>query len=71
VITSVVPGTDAAEKGLAEGQIVGQINQRPVTTVEQVTALVENARENGRAIVLVTINDPTGGTRFIPVHLNK
>ena len=71
VITAVAPGTDAASKGLSEGQIVGQINQKPVNTVDDVSELVETARENGRSIVLVTIKDPTGGTRFIPVQLNK
>jgi len=69
VITSVVSGSDADQKGLVPGLLVAEANQHKVTTVAEVEAIVADAVKAGRTAMLFKIIDPSGQARFIGVKL--
>jgi serine protease Do len=69
VVTEVKSGSDAAEKGFVPGQTIVEVNQKSVTTVEEVSDLVSVAKEEGRPAVLFKIADQTGAERFVAVKL--
>jgi serine protease Do len=69
VVTSVVRGSDAYTKGFLEGLVVEEVNQVKVGSVDQVMAMVGEAKEAGRPAVLFKIADPAGGSRFVAVRL--
>jgi serine protease Do len=70
VVTGVKTGTDAYEKGIIEGLVISEVNQKSITTVADVTGLVGSAKEEGRPAVLFKVTDPAGSSRFIAVKLN-
>ncbi|ODT57950.1 MAG: serine protease [Paracoccus sp. SCN 68-21] len=55
VITGVDPEGPAAEKGLAAGDIITDVNQQTVATLSDLTDRIEEAREAGRRSVLMLI----------------
>lgn len=69
LITDVVAGSDAEDKGLRVGLVIEEVNQQSISTVEEVAALVGEAREAGRPAVLFKVADPTGVRRFVAVKL--
>ncbi len=69
VVTTVRSGSDAEDKGFIPGLIVTEVNQRQVGSVDELSALVAEAREAGRPAVLFKVTDPAGTTRFIAVRL--
>lgn len=70
VVTDVRERSDADEKGLIAGLVIGEVNQRPVGSVEEVEQMVADARAAGRAAVLFKVTDPVGATRYVAVRLN-
>jgi serine protease Do len=69
VVTDVADGSDADKKGMLPGLRVIEVNQKTVSTLEEIVALVGAAREAGRPAVLFKVLDPTGNSRFIAVKL--
>ena len=69
VITEVTPGSDAERQGLITGLVISEVNQRKVASVDEVTSMVDAAKEAGRPAVLFKVTDPTGSSRFIAVKL--
>ncbi len=69
VITEVVSGSDAADKGLAPGLVIEEVNQRDVGDLGDIIAIVGNARETGRPAVLFKVVNPSGAQRFVAVRL--
>ncbi|SFZ82801.1 serine protease Do [Devosia enhydra] len=69
VVTRVVQGSDASRKGFLEGVLVEEVNQVRIETVDQIMAMVGEAKEAGRPAVLFKISDPAGGSRFVAVRL--
>ncbi|MBM3603416.1 MAG: Do family serine endopeptidase [Alphaproteobacteria bacterium] len=55
VITGVDAEGPAAEKGLAAGDIITEVNQQPVGSVAELQSRVDEAREAGRRSVLMLI----------------
>lgn len=55
VITGVDAEGPAAEKGLAAGDIITDVNQQTVTSLADLTARIDEAREAGRQSVLMLI----------------
>ena len=51
VIAGISPGSDAASEGLQRGDVILQINQRPVMTPSEAAAAVDTAKKAGRDTV--------------------
>jgi serine protease Do len=69
VVTSVAIGSDAEEKGFIPGQVIVEVNQKAVSSVDEVTIAVSAAKEAGRPAVLFKVSDQTGAERFVAVRL--
>ncbi len=53
IITRVVPGSEAAEKGLREGYVIREVNRQPVSNVQQFQEAVSQAISEDRSILLL------------------
>ncbi len=67
VITQVEPNSAAFEAGLREGDVILEINRRPVKGAEDAVKLTENVKDK-RTLVRVWSK---GGSRFVVVDENK
>jgi serine protease Do len=70
IITQVVDGSDAYDKGLIPGLMITEVNQKPVESVAEIEALVTEASTAKRPAVLFKVRDPAGSSRFIAVRLD-
>lgn len=68
LIAGVLPGSDAAAKGLRAGDVLEQVGGRPVTDAAEVSAEVARLRAAGRPGVLVRIYRD-GRSLFVPLEL--
>lgn len=68
VIVSVKPMSEAAEKGLFEGDVIVEVNQQPVTTPEKLQAVIADAQKSGKTSVLFLVNRE-GDVRFLALKL--
>ncbi|MBX2833861.1 MAG: DegQ family serine endoprotease [Micavibrio sp.] len=69
LITSIEPHSQAAEKGLYEGDIIIEANQKPLEKAKDLQAVIDAAKDDGRSSVLFLINRE-GDTRFIAVKID-
>lgn len=68
LVTEVDPAGVAAAKGMQPGDVIVEVGQEPVSTPEDVSRRVEEARAAGRRTVLLLIQ--TGpDLRFVPLSL--
>ena len=70
VIDTVENLSEAATKGLLEGDVIVEINQQAVNDPKKVAEIIEKAQKNGRASVLLLINRE-GDVRFVALKINK
>ncbi|PSK87249.1 serine protease Do [Limimaricola soesokkakensis] len=68
VVTDVDPASDAAEKGVAAGDVITEAGQQPVASVADFEARVEEAREAGRKSLLLLVRR-AGDPRFVALGL--
>jgi len=68
VITKVDPTSDAADKGLAPGDVVMKVGTHMVKTPQDVQAGVAEAAKGGRKSVLLLVSGQ-GGSRFVAVDI--
>lgn len=71
VIAAVDPSADAAQKGLRRGDIILSINNRAVTSAEQVDTIIAEAKASGRDAVLLRVQRGGGQPNFLPVRLRS
>jgi serine protease Do len=69
IITKVDPNGGAADQGLQRGDLIMSVNNQPVTTPAQVTAMVETARRAGRSSVLLLVKRATAPEAFVAVNI--
>ena len=67
VVTEVKPDSGAAEAGLKPGDVIQEINRKPVKTAEEAVRLTENASD--KTTLLRVWRD--GGSRFVVVDESK
>ena len=70
VITSVDPGSDAAEKGLRRGDVIVSVNRQAVTQPQQVVAAVDATKRAGRSSVLLLVKRGQGIEAFFGIDIS-
>ncbi len=66
VVTKVEGGSDAAEKGLSQGDIVVAIGNQPVKSVADVSKAVADAKAQNRKTVLILVEE-NGVRRYLAI----
>jgi serine protease Do len=67
IVTAVAPASDAAEKGLAAGDVILQADGRAVRTAQELTTATDAARRATRPVLLQI--DGRAGRRFVAVDV--
>ena len=70
VVTEVITGSPAAEKGLAAGDVIVRFGQSRITSIDQLSKGIDAARDDGRSGVLMLINRD-GQNRFVQIAFAK
>ena len=71
VISAVDESSNAAAQGLARGDVILSINQRPTTTIQDVISAVAAAKAAGRPSVLVLVQRKTNPPSYVGLELAK
>ncbi len=71
LISEVDPDSAAADKGIARGQVIVEVNQEKVAKPNDFIKKVEAAKKAGRSSVLLLLSDSKGDKRFIAVRIAK
>lgn len=69
LVTDVVPESAAAQAGIAAGDIIREINNRPVTSAEEVTQQIDAVKAQGRKAALVRV-EGENSSRFAALSLD-
>jgi len=70
VVTDIVPGSAAEDAGIARGDVILEVNQEPVDSIDEFRDDIRAAKEEGRANILLLINRK-GNTIYVVVKLPK
>ena len=70
VVADLSVDSDAAEKGIRPGDVIAEVNQKPVTTADEIRAQVDAARTAGRKSVLLMVQSEAG-SRFVAVRITE
>jgi serine protease Do len=68
VITEVMPGTPAADKGLKAGDVIVEVQQEEVTSPADVQDRVDRVRKSSRKSVLMLVQT-SDGLHWVPLTL--
>ncbi len=71
VVASVDPNSDAATKGIQQGDVIVSVNQRSTRTPEEAAAAVEAARTGGRQSVLLLIRRGNAPPLYVGVDIRR
>ncbi|BAT59355.1 putative periplasmic serine endoprotease DegP-like precursor [Variibacter gotjawalensis] len=69
IVTEVEPGSAAAEKQLAVGNVIVEVAQEPVATAEDVTKRIDKLKGEGRRSALLLVANAEGELRFVALSL--
>ncbi|MTD99087.1 Do family serine endopeptidase [Paracoccus sp. YIM 132242] len=70
VVREVDPASEAAEKGLAPGDIITEAGQQPVASIADLNARIDETREAGRKSLLVLVRRD-GEPRFVALPVGE
>ncbi len=70
VIVQVAPSSEAASKGLFEGDVIVEVNQQVITDPQKLKELISGATTAGKPSVLLLVNRE-GEMRFLALKLQK
>lgn len=69
-VLAVIPESNAAEKRIAAGNVIVDINQEAVKTPQDVEKRLAKLKDSGRKNALLMLAAPTGELRFVTVLLD-
>ena len=69
LVVGVTAGSEADTKGLAEGDVITEAGQKPVTTAADLTARITEAKDAGRKSLLLLVRRG-GDPRFVALSVN-
>jgi serine protease Do len=69
VVTEVDPVSEAGEKGVQPGEVIVEVAQEQVSTPDDVSARIDELRENGRRNALLMIANAEGELRFVTLRV--
>jgi serine protease Do len=67
-IASVDPDSDAADRGLKEGEKIVSVNNQEVKTADDILKVMNNAKKDGRSKALFQI-EAEEGSRFVALPI--
>jgi serine protease Do len=67
IVVEVDPASPAAERGIKVGDVIVEVAQDAVTTLDDVVKGVDKVKNAGRKAVLLRLEDGKGGLRFVAV----
>ncbi len=70
-VVEVDPGSTAAEKGIKVGDVIAEVGQEVIKTVDDVEARVKALRKLGRKSALLLVVNGKGDLRFVAVKIVK
>lgn len=70
LITKVTNNSEAAEKGLGAGEVILEVNQKPVTKISDLRAAISNAKKSKRHSVLLLVSRDDD-VRFVALRIKK
>jgi serine protease Do len=69
-VTDVDPGSDAADRGLQAGDVITNVNSKPVAGGSDIETAMEDAAKAGRKAVLVQVTRDDV-SRFVTLPVAK
>lgn len=69
-VTDVDPDSDAADKGLKQGETITSVNNQEVKSAEDIEKVIDKARNQGRAKALFQVESQQG-TRFLALDISN
>jgi serine protease Do len=70
VVSKVIPGSAAAEKGIQPGLVIDEINQKEVTQPSDIANAVADLKKAGKKSALLRVIDQRGEVRFVAVTID-
>jgi len=70
VITRVDPASNAAEKRIQAGEIIVEINQKPIARPADVQDALKALKKDGKKSALLLVANASGEVRFVPVTID-
>ena len=71
LVTSVAPGSEAAEKSVKAGDVIVQVSQKPVGEPGEVTSRVEQLKSEGRRTVTLLVSSADNKQRFVSLRFDS
>ena len=69
VITGVDPNSPAAEKRLAPGMVIAEVQQQPVSTAAELQQRIDKLKKDGKKAVVLLVVSPDGDPSFVALSL--
>ncbi len=69
VVTRVDPASNAAEKRIQAGEVIVEINQKPIAKPADVQEAIKALKKDGKKSALLLIANAAGDVRFVPVTI--
>jgi serine protease Do len=70
VVTSVDPGSAAAERGLRAGDVIEEVNHQAVEHPGDVAKAIDDAKSDSKKPALLLVSNGEGEVRFVAVPVN-